>query len=118
MMNDYKVHKLSDHKSANCAVKRFANGDLCLRSYNTDVLFYVKATGMLYCTGTYSPTTRRHIVWFLREYFTGVGYEDIKNAWKKDCKMCVETGLRIPLTLEEQSKLKYTYGITLYPSDF
>lgn len=119
MMNDYKTVRLSDYRSANCKVKLFMNGDVCLRSYSTDVLFYVRATGMLYCTGTYSPTTRRHIGWFLREYHYGVGYGDVKRAWENGCKISVRDGLQIPLTESEKRALgSYRYGTTLYPSDF
>ena len=34
---------------------------------------------MLYCSGTYSHTTRRQISWFLREYFPELSYQDMKT---------------------------------------
>lgn len=47
-----------------------------LISYITPVL--IEKDGILYCTGLYSNTTRRHISAFLREYYPNISYYDIK----------------------------------------
>lgn len=63
-MNNYRRVRLTDHRSANCSVRVYDHGDVCFQSYATDVLYFCHATDMLYCTGTYSQTTRKQIGWF------------------------------------------------------
>lgn len=79
--------KLRNHASAQCCVRHYENGDLCLQSYMTDVIYYDSTRGMLYCTGTYSQTTRKHISWFLREYFPDVFYHTMREAYQSNEKV-------------------------------
>lgn len=83
-MINYTTRRLSDHASAQCSIKLFDNGDVVLRSYATDVLYFRKETNSLICTGTYSATTRKQIGWFLREYFPEISYHDVKRAYDRD----------------------------------
>lgn len=70
------IRRLNKHPSAQCNVI-WENNELKFISYTTLVLYTEK--GRLYCTGTYSPTTRKQIGWFLREYFPQYNYYDIKK---------------------------------------
>lgn len=70
-----KSYKLASHKYANCHVSVYREGvrvtGVSLWSYSTDVCgFYFdenEGEWKIYCTGTYSQTTRKHIGWFARE---------------------------------------------------
>lgn len=81
------IKKLRDHASAQCCVRHYENGDLCLQSYHTDVIYYDQSQNVLYCTGTYSQTTRTHISWFLREYFPSISYNTMREAYLHDYKV-------------------------------
>ena len=122
MYYDYKTKKLKDHPAAQCYVRLYDNGDICLRSYRTDVVYYRHGSGKVYCTGTYSPTTRKQIGWFLREYIPQMSYQD--------CKKMVAEGLsynlRVPssvafalLTPKERTLITYSVReCILTPEDF
>jgi len=72
--------RLREHKSAQCGV--YNNGDAVeFWSYSTKVITILYKAGKRFieCTGTYSPTTRRQIGWFLREYAPDLNYYDVKN---------------------------------------
>lgn len=81
--------KLRDHASAQCCVRHYENGDLCLQSYRTDVVYYDQSQNVLYCTGIYSQTTRTHISWFLRKYFPSISYQTMRDAYLNDECVCV-----------------------------
>lgn len=118
---NYTVEALRDHRYAQCAVKLHDTGDLVLRSYSTDVLYYRKATRTLYCSGLYSATTRRHIVWFLREYLPKISYQNVKAAYENDCSVWLsDSGLALrELPDSEKETLRSaSHGASLYPSDF
>lgn len=74
-MYEGKFYKLDTHKAANCCVyvrrKDGRAARVSLWSYSTDVcgiyLDEVDDAWHVYCTGTYSQTTRKHISWFARE---------------------------------------------------
>ena len=74
---------LRGHESAKCGVDILPNGSIQLISYSTTVIFADKLTDgkeyYLSCTGTYSATTRKHIRWFLNEYFPNFTYYDMKR---------------------------------------
>ena len=75
------VKSLSKHKSAQCLVIEYDNGDYDLISYSTNVI-KVRFKGgkrFIECTGLYSATTRRHIGWFCYEYLPDLCYYDIKE---------------------------------------
>lgn len=122
MYVNYTTRRLSDHASAQCYVKLFDNGDIVLRSYATDVLYFRKETNSLICTGTYSATTRKQITWFLREYFPEIGYHDIKRAFNRNEAIMYAAG-RIVCTRPYTDSEKYVlsrrgYNSSIYPSDF
>ena len=80
---EYKKVKLSEHRGANCCVHIFDNGDINFISYTTLVISakYNKENKchLLSCTGVYSRTTIRQIVWFLREYFPEISYYHMRD---------------------------------------
>ena len=117
---DYKRVKLTNHASAQCSIRLYNNGDICLQSYNTDVVYYDFMQGMLYCTGTYSQTTRTHISWFLHEYFPQFSYQELRKAYETDCKLSeVLRNQFIPLTKTEKELMHYAHnGATLNPNCF
>ena len=87
---------LRGHEHAAAGVVEIA-GMLALRSYKTIVLT-VDFNGWLTCTGTYSATTRRHIAWFMAEYFPNLGgYKLVKSLFASGESVNVRTGKRIPL---------------------
>lgn len=118
---NYTKHRLPEHKSANCWEKIFDNGDVVLQSYNTDVLYFVRETHMLYCTGLYSATTRKHIGWFLRAVWglEKVTYDMCKCAFFEDKKINTRTGELVSLSEWEKLLMRRNkLGCTLYPNDF
>lgn len=75
--------KLSHHPTSKCYVILHEDGDISFISYSTLVIQACKQVDgsyMLWCTGTYSQTTRRQIGWFLKEYFGDVSYFDMKRC--------------------------------------
>lgn len=93
------ITNLRNHASAQCCVRHYDNGDLCLQSYMTDVVYYDFSRGMLYCTGAYSQTTRKHISWFLHEYFPSFTYQELRDAYNCACKLSeVLIGRRVRLS--------------------
>jgi len=74
--------RLSHHAGCQCKVKTYSDGVIDFISYTTLV---IRATPVgddnyeLECTGTYSPTTRKQIGYFLKEYFGELTYYDMKE---------------------------------------
>ena len=81
-----KTVKLKNHKSAQATI--IINEDTIeLYSYNTMVIKATKSEGnnyQLLTTGLYSATTRRHISWFISEYFNTIDYYVIKEGYLND----------------------------------
>lgn len=83
-----KTYKLKEHKNAQCKVLvSDDNKRIIFQSYNTHVIdcnFIPAQMGEPYfkliCNNTYSPTTRKQIGYFLKEYFPNLSYYDIKQA--------------------------------------
>ena len=80
----YRIEKLKDHQYAQCKVKVYEDGRITLISYSTEVVRAIPhsrklSSYELYCTGTYSRTTIRHISWFMDEYFGIASYYDMKD---------------------------------------
>ena len=72
--------KLKNHKYAQCHVET-SGKDIYFVSYSTTVIKAMYEDDNMYtisCTGMYSPTTGRHIGWFLQEYFPTLNYYDMK----------------------------------------
>ena len=77
-----ETRKLTNHKYAQCYVEIEDDGAINFISYTTLVIRAVPFESygyILYCTGTYSQTTRKQINWFLKEYFGDVSYYDMKR---------------------------------------
>lgn len=77
-----ETRKLTNHKHSKCHVEIEDNGTINFISYTTLVIRAVPFEGygsILYCTGTYSQSTRRQIGWFLKEYFGDISYYDMKK---------------------------------------
>lgn len=85
------IKKLKNHKSAQAHVMEHEE-KLYLISYTTAVLIIDHATNVMEVTGLYSATTRRHISWFLDEYFYYIDYDMVKNAYEQGKKINVITG--------------------------
>ena len=82
-VNAYYSKNLKGHEFAQCGIRENKNY-IELISYITPVIYVDKNTNKLTCSGTYSATTRKHISWFLKEYYPEVSYYDVKKiAGKK-----------------------------------
>lgn len=79
-MTEYK--KLKNMPYAQAQVRENENY-IVLVSYQTDVIIFDKQMSEIVCTGTYSPTTRKHIGAFLKEYFPQLSYQDMKQLHAK-----------------------------------
>lgn len=77
-----ETRKLTNHKYAKCHIEIEDNGTINFISYTTLVISAVPFEEygyILYCTGTYSQSTRKQIGWFLKEYFGDISYYDMKR---------------------------------------
>ena len=110
------IRKLAYHPGAQCYVRKYDNGDICFQSYRTDVLYYDSLFKRLYCSGTYSPTTRRQICWFLREYFPNLSYHDCKAAYQQDCRVNVDVTTHLSLTPLTDSERQLMHNARYYGS--
>lgn len=73
--NMYFDRVLKDHPSSQCGV--IVRGDT-VEFYSYSTLVITLKGKELKCTGTYSPTTRKQIGWFLKEYAPSLSYYDVK----------------------------------------
>ena len=90
---------LQGHTTKNA--RYFVDGDgRGLISYHTKVL--IIKDGVLFCTGLYSVTTRRHIGWFLSEYLPTFNYYDIKKLYLDNMAINIYTGEVLPLTPKQK----------------
>ena len=74
------IKRIKGHEHA--SVKVYIDGNtITLVSYTTEVIRMVMegVKRTMECSGTYSPTTRKHIGWFLKEYANDLNYYDMKN---------------------------------------
>ena len=82
--------KLKNHPYANCYVRVINDGEvLDFISYNTVVIRcrQLMPNSIIYfleCYGLYSTTTRKQIGYFLKEYFNGLTYQDIKGIYENN----------------------------------
>ena len=74
------TRKLSAHKGCQCHINIY-NNRIDFISYYTRVISIINNGGKrsIECTGTYSPTTKRQITYFLREYAPDLGLPDMKE---------------------------------------
>ena len=64
-----------------CGAMQFGNG-VALKSYGTIVCGGVN--GYLFCNGTYSRTTIKHISAFVKEYFPSFSYYTFKRMFEEN----------------------------------
>lgn len=82
--------KLTTMPYAQATVLKMDNGNIILRSYNTDVIL-IQADGWMSINGLYSATTRRHIGAFVKEY-AGISYQLAKQLYNDDYLYNIYTG--------------------------
>ena len=87
----YYDRALRDMPYAQCGVNLYADGTIVFVSYTTPVIS-ISPDGWLSCTGTYSPTTRKQIGRFLREYAPRLNYQHAKTAYILDTRINIHTG--------------------------
>lgn len=70
---------LRDHQYSQCHVV-INDNEITFVSYTTAVIRMIFEGGrrLIECSGTYSPTTRKQIGWFLKEYANDLCYHDMK----------------------------------------
>jgi hypothetical protein len=85
-----EVRKIRGHEHAQVKVIIDEECNITLVSYSTPVI-EVDSDGWLEVNGLYSVTTRKHIAWFMREYFN-LSYQLAKSLFEDNLKMNVHTG--------------------------
>ena len=92
----YYDRALRDMPTAQCGVMFPENGGVLFMSYTTPVI-YIDNNGWLTCTGTYSPTTRKQMGRFLREYAPTMTYQMVKQIHMDNMRINIHTGEVEPL---------------------
>ena len=87
----YYDRALREMPYAQCGVNIRADGTVDFISYTTRVIT-ITPDGWMSCTGTYSPTTRKQIGRFLREYAPLLTYQHAKTAYILDTRINIYTG--------------------------
>lgn len=85
-----EIRKLRGHEYAQVKVIIDEESNITLISYTTPII-EVDSDGWLEVNGLYSATTRKHIGWFMREYFN-LSYQLAKSLYEDKVKMNVYTG--------------------------
>ena len=105
---------LKDHPSMSCRIRIYEDGTIELVSYTTMVLravrrdpdtreYWVEAHGTFWDNErVFTPTTARHLSYFLREYFPDLSYYTFKYAAEK-------TGEVLEATLDKGVNLDYDW---------
>lgn len=88
--------RLKHMPTATAGFNIYIDGRVELVSYETTVIS-IDADGWLTCTGTYSATTRKHIVAFMKEWAPLLSYYDAKAAYEGNHRVNVLTGEVLPL---------------------
>lgn len=76
---------------------KITDDEIVLISYETNVVFIDKKTGYVTCSGTYRPTTRKHIGAFCKEYLPKLSYQDIKQLYLKNEAYNIYSGEIVPI---------------------
>ena len=92
----YYDRALHEMPTAQCGVMFPENGGVLFMSYTTSVI-YIDDNGWLTCTGTYSPTTRKQMGRFLKEYAPMISYQMAKKAYEDEMTINIYTGEVKPL---------------------
>ena len=85
------INKLTNHPYAQCHVYIDGMGGIHFISYKTEVIAITPA-GWLTCYGLYSVTTRKQIVWFMREYCAPLTYYTAKHCYCDNVQINIHTG--------------------------
>ena len=92
MKNEITIKKLSAMPYAQAHVEIHENGNIALFSYVT-LVATIDNEGWLTVYGLYSPTTRKHIGAFVKEYTNGVlNYQNAKAAYNGNYRLNINTG--------------------------
>lgn len=95
MTKRFITKSLKDHRSMQCYIHIYEDGTIELVSYYTLVLravrkdedtreYWIESHGTFWDNErVFTPTTARHISYFLREYFPSLSYYDFKYAAEK-----------------------------------
>ena len=81
--------KFTDHKYAQVQINTYPDGTQALQSYST-IVVEIDPEGWLHITGLYSPTTMKHIGWFMREL--GFTYQLAKQLYNDHKDFNIYTG--------------------------
>jgi hypothetical protein len=73
-----------------CGVNVYSDGRIDLISYTTRVIT-ITPDRYIYCTGTYSNTTAKHINAFLKEYAPSFTYYDMKKSAREKIAFNLDT---------------------------
>ena len=92
----YYDRALREMPYAQCGVNIHADGTIVFISYTTPVIS-ISPDGWMSCTGTYSPTTRKQMGRFLKEYAPMISYQMAKKAYEDGMKINIYTGEVKPL---------------------
>lgn len=91
-MKEYRdgLERLKNHKYANAHIRRYSDGIIQLWSYSTMVLEYNIRDKTIFCSGLYSMTTRRHIGWFMNQFFNNkYNYHDTKYICNNNASLLI-----------------------------
>lgn len=91
-----KIFKLKSMPYAQAGVWEYDDGTIELHSYRT-MIIRIDKDGWMECTGTYSPTTRKHIGAFMRNEVSKksnhpLNYYTAKNLYLNGLRMNIHTG--------------------------
>ena len=81
--------KFTDHKYAQAQINTYPDGSRALQSYDT-IVIEIDPESWLRVNGLYSPTTKRHIGWFMRE--RGFTYQLAKQMYLDGKEFNIYTG--------------------------
>ena len=84
------IKKLTDHAYSQCHVEIDGMGGIRFISYKTEVIT-ISPAGWLTCYGLYSPTTRKQIGWFMREYCAPLTYYTAKHCYCDNVQINIHT---------------------------
>ena len=127
-MYECKSYKLASHQYAKCRVSVYREDGrvtcVSLWSYSTDVcgIYLDEDDGAwhVYCTGTYSQTTRKQIGWFARELCYAyapceIDYYGFKAIYESDIDSPVPRRLCTPEELGAAMRLADHYSANCRP---
>ena len=127
-MYDCRSYKLASHQYAKCRISVYREDDrvtgVSLWSYSTNVcgiyLDEVDGEWHIYCTGTYSQTTRKQIGWFARELCYAyapckIDYYGFKAIYENDIDSPIPKRLCKPDELGAAMRLADHYSANCRP---